>query len=321
MIKKIFLAVLALLVLSAIFTFAFYSSFQNEKLAALEAGSQIAETSAGPIEYQIIGDTGPVLLLLHGTPGGYHQASILDSLLKGFRVLAPSRPGYFRTPLEVGQTPKEQAHAYAALLDSLSIDSVIVMGISGGGPSSIEFSSLYPNRTQALITIEAASQPTVVKDLLEQQPFLVQQIIQSDFLIWATLSLIDNFIGPEGLVSYMIPNPNNQQLLLNDPRKMSQLHSLLWAKWPASRQQAGADNDFIQYETLDLSSTAITVPTLIIHGTEDTRVPYEQSKILASEISGSFFHSIVGADHAMPYSHEEEVKAVMTKFLSALNIK
>lgn len=317
MIKKIGLGILAVLALTTIVTFALYSGFRSENLEALEAGSQIAETSAGPIEYQLIGDTGPVLLFLHGTPGGYDGGSMME----GIRVLAPSRPGYLRTPLEVGQTPTAQAHAYAALLDSLSINSVIVMGVSGGGPSSIAFASLYPDRTIALIAMEAVSQPTVLTEVQEEPPYLMQLISQSDFLMWASMSLMGSLMGPEGLVSFMVPDPDNQQLILEDPDKIERLESLIWSIWPISQRLEGQNNDLVQFETPDLSSTTITAPTLIIHGTEDANVPYEQSKILAEQVSGSVLHTITGADHMMPFSHKEEVDAVTTEFLNALDIR
>ena len=46
--------------------------------------------------------------------------------MEGYRVLTPSRPGYLRTPLEVGKTAAEQARAFSALLDTIGIKGVIV---------------------------------------------------------------------------------------------------------------------------------------------------------------------------------------------------
>jgi pimeloyl-ACP methyl ester carboxylesterase len=315
--KKISLSLLAPLTFSAITTFAFYANSRSQNLATLESGSQISETSAGPMEYQFIGGSGPVLLFLHGTPGGYDQASAIA----GTRVLAPSRPGYLRTPLEVGQTPTAQAHAYAALLDSLKINSAIVMGISGGGPSSIAFASLYPNRTLALIAIEAVSQPTVLAEVQKEPPFILQLIMRSDFLMWVSLSLMENFMDPEALVSFMIPDPKNQQLILEDPNKIVRMQSLAWSIWPISQRQKGQDNDIVQFETPGLSSSTITAPTLIIHGTEDANVPFEQSTLLAEQVLGSLLHAIEGADHMMPFSHAEEVASVTADFLNAHDLK
>lgn len=49
----------------------FYMSFRNERMNELELGSEIVQISKGPIEYQITGDFGPVILFMHGAPGGY----------------------------------------------------------------------------------------------------------------------------------------------------------------------------------------------------------------------------------------------------------
>ena len=130
-----------------------YNSFRGDRLEELRSGSQVIETRAGPIEYVLEGDGDQVVLSIHGTPGGYDQRFGLD----GFQVLAPSRSGYLRTPISAGRTPREQADAYVALLDALSIDEVVVMGLSGGGPSSMAFAAAYPDRARALIALEAVS--------------------------------------------------------------------------------------------------------------------------------------------------------------------
>ena len=127
----------------------------NKKYYLIFLGnSKIAETKLGPIEYKMIGDKGPILMSIHGSPGGYDQ-NIISS--DAFRILILSRPGYLRTPLGVGQTPAEQATAYSELLDVLGIQKVVVMGISGGGPSSMEFAAKFPEKTLGLIAFEAVS--------------------------------------------------------------------------------------------------------------------------------------------------------------------
>ena len=62
----------------------------------------------------------------------------------GFGVIAPSRPGYGRTPLEIAETSAESADCYAALLDVIKIDKVVTVGISAGGPSAIQFAARHP---------------------------------------------------------------------------------------------------------------------------------------------------------------------------------
>ena len=47
--------------------------------------------------------------------------------------------------------------AFKELLDGLNVEKVIVAGISGGGPSSMEFAAAFPERTLGLIALEAVS--------------------------------------------------------------------------------------------------------------------------------------------------------------------
>ena len=310
MIKKMAYSLLVLLILGTGLVLVSYSNFSEERLTAIKTGSKILDTAAGPMEYQQIGNNGPVLLLLHGTPGGYDQAIPIE----GMRVLAPSRPGYLRTPLDTGRTPQEQADAYAALMDSLGIDQVIVMGASGGGPSAIAFAVRHPKRTVALIALEAVSQTLSLEELTIEMPFFMS----SDFYMWAALSAMKTLMGPEEIVELVVPNPENQRLILDDPAKLKRIESLMWSSWPMSLRQLGDANDLTQFADIDLNASAISVPTLIIHGTEDINVKYTQSIALAEQIPGAILHTVEGADHMMPFSHSEEMTAAIEEFLTGL---
>ncbi|MEM7019216.1 MAG: alpha/beta hydrolase, partial [Pseudomonadota bacterium] len=161
MIRKILL-ILGILVLLAIAAVTIsYMSWSSQAFEALSTDSKITETELGSIEYIVKGKSGPVVLFLHGTPGGYDQGFPESSEVIS---ITPSRPGYLRTPLDVGQTPAEQAKAYVTLLDKLQIGSVVVVGASGGGPSAISFAAMYPERTIALIAIEAVSKSSDIPD-------------------------------------------------------------------------------------------------------------------------------------------------------------
>ena len=60
--------------------------------------SHIAQTVKGPIEYTLQG-SGPVVLICHGTSSNCFSTDMTAPLVEaGFSVLAPSRPGYGRTP-------------------------------------------------------------------------------------------------------------------------------------------------------------------------------------------------------------------------------
>src|SRR5690606_34600755 len=160
-------------------------------------------------------------------------------------LLAPSRPGYLRTPLQVGTTPGAQAKAYADLLDTLEItEQVIVMGASAGGPSAIEFAARYPERTAALVLPEPISQPRSDGP----RPFC----LRNDFSVWLLFGDMEFFAGPEGLVRFVVPDADNRARILQDPARTAQFGEQVWSMWPVSRRNAGWDNDTEQFRAFTL---------------------------------------------------------------------
>ena len=122
---------------------------------------EIANTPKGDMEYFMEGEA-PYVLVFHPTPGGCD--SNIFSLLPtdpfheaGFGTIAVSRPGYLGTPLETGQSMEQAADAYAALLDVLGIDKVVLHSYSGGGPHAIQFAAKHPQRCFAMILTASVS--------------------------------------------------------------------------------------------------------------------------------------------------------------------
>src|SRR5271157_5600559 len=121
-----------------------YRQWLRELERRLVERSSVQTTALGPLEYSILGEGAPILVL-HGVMGGYDQGlAIAESIaLPGCRFLAVSRPGYLRTPLDIGQTYEQQADACAAFLESIGVASVAVIGVSGGGPAALQFARKY----------------------------------------------------------------------------------------------------------------------------------------------------------------------------------
>ena len=159
--------------------------YNNEYLSArsrLQAGSQLYKTSAGEVEAALIGH-GSTVLISHGSGGGYDMGLWLAQLIGGqFQYIAPSRFGYLRTPVPSNPAPEAQADAYAALLDTLNVNSVVIIGLSAGGPSALQFALRHSGRCHGLIMLSAASRPvpplpTILRAIY---PFM----LKSDFIPW-----------------------------------------------------------------------------------------------------------------------------------------
>ena len=297
----IFVSLIALFV-------SYYRFFKFSLVNDLNGHSKIAETKLGPIEYKIIGDKGPILMSIHGSPGG-HDQNIISS--DAFRILILSRPGYLRTPLGVGKTPAEQATAYSELLDVLGIQKVVVMGISGGGPSSMEFAAKFPEKTLGLIAFEAVSYS---EDYANKFPDDESMMNGSDFSMWAQLYFM-SFLGTKKKAAMMLPNPKNRIRLTSNPKNVAKLKSMEWSIWPMSLRREGVVNDYQQFANLSIPFEKINAPTLVIHGNEDINVDLAHARELIQKVQGSELRIIDEGDHMMMFTHAEEIDSLIKEFV------
>ena len=304
MLKKILIRIsIGLLVAVSLF-FGYYFYFKSSFVEDLNDRSSVAETALGPIEYSLTGESDLVLLFIHGTPGGHDQTTEPNSY---YSVLTPSRPGYLRTPLSAGKSPAEQAKAYKALLDSLGIKEVMILGVSGGGPSAIEFAAAYPEITLGFIALEAVS---LSADLTQEDEAFINE---SDFGLWFNFMLLE-FLGDEALASFMLPNPVNQQKLLQNPKQLENLKKTIWSIWPLSIRKEGFTNDYLQFSNLSLHLNDIKVPTLVIHGTEDINVDISQGEAIARLVPNATMYVVEGGDHMMMSTHSEQIEGAIENF-------
>jgi pimeloyl-ACP methyl ester carboxylesterase len=308
MIRKVLAAILGIAILTGLGTVLLYRTDARDRRALLAGGSEVAQTERGPIEYRILGDDGPVVVFLHGTPGGYDS----EWQMPGYRVLVPSRPGYLGTPLSTGKTPFDQAGALASLLDFLGLERVAIVGLSGGGPAAIHFAARFPSRTIALIALESVSEPVFLDGELPL-------IWRSDFFGWLFFAAGETFLSTDALLATVIPDQANRERILVDPAKIAAAKGMMWQSWPAaSGRAAGIRNDIAQFRTLNLPFSQVGVPTLVIHGEADAAVPVSTGRQLAARIANSQLQVIPIADHFMVVTHAEIIKQSIDDFLSDL---
>ena len=110
---RIFLSLIAVVIIVISGIVVRYFFWERGHLQALKSESQVIETAIGAIEYAVVGEGIP-RLMIHGTPGGYDQmlvpGKVRPASVDGQEIIAVSRPGYLRTPIESGRTPAQQAN-------------------------------------------------------------------------------------------------------------------------------------------------------------------------------------------------------------------
>ena len=163
--RRLLPRILFLVTVIALFGFGAYQawlqSWRAGQMLDLAARSEVVKLPVGDMEFAQRG-SGESVLIFHSAPGGYDQALALGGFLEyaGFQILAPSRPGYLRTPLTTGPAPENQAQAAAQLLEHLDIPKASVIGFGWGASAAIEFARRFPDHASALILVSPVTSET-----------------------------------------------------------------------------------------------------------------------------------------------------------------
>jgi pimeloyl-ACP methyl ester carboxylesterase len=280
-----------------------YQSWKRGQLARLAAESSILETAQGPVEYRKYG-TGPAVLVAHGSPGGYDQGYAVSRLIESDKLtfISVSRPGYLRTPLEVGTTPEAQADLYAAFLDGLGIEQAAIIGISGGGPSAIQFALRHPDRCSGLVMISGVAHRYSELELREGWSAVRLLLTQ----IYARVTILDPLLYLLVVVASLRPDrPVSQELA----RALTMYHL----------RKTGLVNDMDQFAVIPAYPLEqIKAPTFVVHGKADDEVPFDHAELLMQKVPNVKLLAIEGGNHIAFYIHASTVMPALRTFLEAL---
>ena len=288
--------------------------------SAVEPALTIVQTRRGPVECAISGE-GPTILALHGGMGGHDQSWLLARALlanlQGYRIIAVSRPGYLGTALRVGSTPEEQADAYASLLDALGIASAAVAAVSAGGPSALQFAVRHPARCWALVLVSTCSGRLDVAPKVTARLRLMKLFALVPGL--AAMLRRRAGISPDEAARRSIPDPALRARTLAHPVAGSLLLALQSSIFDRLRKRLpGTINDTSVFADLEpCPSTKITAPTLVIHGTADSVVPFSHAEAVADRVPRAELLAIEGGEHVVFFTHLDIVQARAGRFLEA----
>lgn len=162
--------------------------------------SEVVDSPWGPIEYADAG-SGPPVLFIHGSGGGFDQGLAFSAPLAGhgFRIIAPSRFGYLRSAMPDAATPEMQADALAWLMRRLDIEQAIIFGGSAGALSATQLALRHPERCRGLVLgVPALYAPDRLPGANAAPDPNTQRAINaalgSDLLFWAGVRAAPDFM-------------------------------------------------------------------------------------------------------------------------------
>lgn len=227
---------------------------------------KVINTRLGEIEFSSIGKGIPVLFL-HGGHSNCHETLCNKNFdLNKYQLITPSRPGYGKTPLNNNKTPGQAADLIVELLAYLSIDKVIVYGISAGGLTAIALASNHPDKVSKLILASAISK----KWLNERGK--VYQTAKKIFnpkiekLTWGMVRFF-SMLFPNAMAKRFYPQFSTIPILKLNKEDVQELVSSL----RYNNSKMGFVNDIDQNINKGLI-TKVKCPTLIIHSEYDNSV-------------------------------------------------
>lgn len=249
-----------------------------------------AEINGYRMHYEVFGDgDAPALALIHGGLGGGDGSKDTinrqaDALSDGYRCVFYDRRacGESDTPAD-GYDMANCARDLRELLGHLGIGKAHILGSSAGGPIAMQFALDYPELTDTLILINTMSYSQ------EAQREVRRQELRR---LKERIAAIGRSAAVEQALSDRFP-----QMMNDDPERFARIaaENLARIDGIAVTQQAYLDIG----DSLESRLSELKMPTLVVHGDADSRIPVECGRSLASGIAGAELHEIPGAEHGL----------------------
>jgi pimeloyl-ACP methyl ester carboxylesterase len=239
--------------------------------------------------------SGPPLLLVHGLMvTGEMFAPIIDQLASRNRVIFPDLRGHGRSRgLPPPYTVAQLASDLLPVLDDLGVDTTAVLGYSQGGAVAQQLVLDHPERCNRLVlACTYAFNMATAREKIEGNlvPLLIRVLGIKRFA---------RLVVSQGL--QQVAKDRAAWIVGLIANQDDKLMATAWREAMAfdSRQRL----------------TEIKCPTLVVTGSNDQAVPIHHAKMLHQGIVGSELVVVEHADHALIWTHPDELAGVIARFV------
>ncbi|HEY6820995.1 MAG TPA: alpha/beta fold hydrolase [Burkholderiales bacterium] len=238
------------------------------------------------------------LVFLHGVGGGHHA---WDAQLPYFAALGyPShswdQPGYGHSPAVEPYTLEQVALALKRLIDSLAKEPVVLVGHSMGGFVAQETHARFPGLVKGLVLGFTSAAFGGGGEF-------------ADKFISARLGALDAGKTMAEVAAAVMPSLRGSK---SDPKGLAHAQRIMSAISPQTYRKA------VQMLTAfdrRAELPAISVPTLLVAGSDDKIAPPAVMQRMAEKIPGSELIVLEGCGHLGPMDQPDAFNAALAGFL------
>jgi len=234
--------------------------------------------------------TGSPLLYVHGA-GGLFWDPLLDALAANHRVIAPEHPGAGDSlGLEHVEDLWDLVLYYNEFLDTVGVDTAVVVGHSFGGMVAAELAATSPNRVDKLVLIAPIGlwrDDHPVPDISGIPPDKIPELV---------------FADPTSPIAASMPTPDP-----TDPdslfRASQTMASILQFIWP------------LPDHGLSKRLYRLKAPTLLVWGKQDKLVHPAYGDDFKAQIADARLELIDGAGHVPQLEQAERTIGIIPDFV------
>ncbi len=272
-------------------------------LTTPEVGQSIT-TGTYTTNYHDVGE-GPVVLMLHGSGAGVsgwaNWRGIIPVLSDRFRVIAPDLVGfgYTETPDDLEFTIFDTwIDQIVNLLDALGIDKAHLVGNSFGGGLSLHLATKFPERFDRVVLMGAGGVEQPMNDNLEA--------------LWTYKPSVENMKNIMDIMAFDRALVTDELAELRYRATMRPGAQEAFERVFPAPLQRHLDAQIVSDEAL----SAMPNQTLILHGRDDSVVPFANSLHMFEVIPNAQLHGFGKCGHWTQIEHAQRFQTLVSSFLS-----
>lgn len=270
-----------------------------EGTVAVRNGRRLSFAEYGP-------RSGPAIIWMHGTPGARRQIPLearAHADRRGVRIIGIDRPGIGSSTPYLYPSILDWTADLALFLETLAIDTVRLIGLSGGAPYALAAGAALPDRVHG-VGILGGVAPTRGPDAAEGgpiqlalrlAPLLALGRIPLGVTMTQAIRIIRPLAGPALDLYAALQPPGDRHLLARPEFKAMFLDDLLnGARFQTSAPLA----DLILFtRPWGFEAADVTVPVRWWHGDADHIVPLRHGQHLVDRLPDATMTVIEGESH------------------------